>query len=52
LIKKTKEAKLLEELTKVKNRQEKLSNLKIEDKKMTKGFDVSLINTRTIEALI
>lgn len=49
---KTKEEKLVEELRQAKERQIKLANIKIEDKQMTKPFDVSIINPRTIEALI
>jgi len=29
-----------------------MMNMRIEDKRLTKGFDVSLINSDTIEALI
>lgn len=52
LARKTREQKILEELQKAKERQEKLSKIKIEDKKLNKAFDVSLINPRTLEALI
>jgi hypothetical protein len=50
---KTKESKVIEELAKVKERELKLMNVKIDgDKRFNKTFDVSLINPRTLEALI
>jgi hypothetical protein len=52
LVRKTKEQKILEELAKVKEREEKLMKVKIDDKKFNKNFDVSVINSRTVEAII
>lgn len=52
LVRKTKEQKILEELAKVKEREEKLMKVKIDDKKFNKNFDVSIINPRTVEAII
>jgi hypothetical protein len=50
---KTKESKVMEELAKVKERELKMMNVKIDgDKRFNKTFDVSLINPRTVEALI
>jgi hypothetical protein len=50
---KTKESKVIEELAKVKERELKLMNVKIDgDKRFNKTFDVSVINPRTLEALI
>ena len=43
----------MEELAKVKERELKLMNVKIDgDKRFNKTFDVSVINPRTVEALI
>jgi hypothetical protein len=42
----------LEELAKVKEREEKLMKFKIDDKKFNKNFDVSVINPRTVEAIV
>jgi len=43
----------MEELAKVKEREHKLMNVKIEaDKRFNKTFDVSVINPRTLDALI
>ncbi len=39
-------------MAKVKEQQTKLMNVKIDDKKFNKNFDVSIINTNTIESLI
>lgn len=50
--KKTREQKLIEELAKAKERQEKLGNVKIEDKKLNKSFDVSLINAGTMQMMV
>ncbi|TNV73513.1 hypothetical protein FGO68_gene1504 [Halteria grandinella] len=52
VVRKTKEQKLIEELGKAKERQEKLGNIKIEDRKLNKAFDVSLVNSHTIDALL
>jgi hypothetical protein len=52
LARKTKEHKLLEELAKVKEREEKLMKVKIDDKKFNKNFDVSLINPHTVDCLL
>jgi hypothetical protein len=52
LVRKTKEHKILEELAKVKEREEKLMKVKIDDKKFNKNFDVSVINPRTVEAIV
>ena len=49
---KTKEQKLLEELSKAKERQVKMGDVKIEDKKMNKSFDVSLITPSAIQSII
>lgn len=52
LVRKTKEHKMLEELAKAKEREEKLMKVKIDDKKFNKNFDVSIINPRTVEAML
>jgi hypothetical protein len=52
LVRKTKEQKILEELAKVKEREEKLMKVKIDDKKFNKNFDVSIINPHTVEAIL
>lgn len=48
---KTKEAKLLADLNKEKEKYEKMLKVKIEEKRMRKGFDVSIINKDAIEAI-
>ncbi len=43
---------MLEELAKVKEREEKLMKVKIDDKKFNKNFDVNIINFTTVEAML
>lgn len=43
---------MLEELAKVKEREEKLMKVKIDDKKFNKSFDVNIINFTTVEAML
>jgi hypothetical protein len=49
---KTKDKKLLEEIAKEKERAAKMMNVKIEDKRMSKPFDVSIISPQTIEGML
>lgn len=51
-MRKTKEQKLIEELGKAKERQERMGSIKIEDRKLNKPFDVSLVNSHTVDALL
>ncbi len=52
LPRKTKEQKILRDLTMEKERHEKIMLGKIEDKRMSKAFDVSIITAQTVEALL
>ena len=49
---KTKEQKIIEDIQKEKERHEKMFNVKIEEKRMSKPFDVTLISATTIEGLL
>lgn len=42
----------MQEIEKEKERLEKMNNIKIEDKRMTKEFNVSIITERTLEGLL
>jgi hypothetical protein len=42
----------MEEISKEKERLEKQNNIKIEDKRMAKEFNVSIITDKTIEGLL
>lgn len=43
---------MIEDLQKEKERQEKILSVKIEDKRMSKAFDVSIITPQTLEGLL
>ena len=49
---KTREQKMIEDIQKEKEQYEKMLKVKIEDKRMTKPLDVSIISAQTIEGLL
>lgn len=52
LSRKSRDKKLLTDIAKEKDRQDKQMSVKIENKRMSKAFDVSIITAKTVEALL